>query len=92
MRTLNKKGGFEKMVGFAVAIATLVIIVITTLMVTSYGHDEITSVAGENTSAYNASEETIEGFAMIPGFLPIIILAGIGVVILSIIAVLKTRY
>jgi uncharacterized membrane protein len=92
MIKLNKRASFDKLIGFAVAISTLVIIVIVTLMVASSGKSEISNLAGNESLEYNSSLKTVEGFSLIPTFLPMIVLAGIGVAVLGIIALLKTRY
>ena len=90
---MNKKGqaGFEKLIGFALAFATLVIIIVVTLMVLATGKNEINTLAGNNSIEYNASVDVSESMVTLTSFIPIIVIAGIGAVLLGLVTVMKNR-
>jgi len=87
----NKKGNFNNLVGFAIAIATVVVIVMVTLIITAQGKSEIGKIANTTSVEYNASQDLATGFAIFPTFMPMIILAGVGASILGMIALFKSR-
>jgi len=92
---MNKKGqvGFERLIGFAVAFATLVIIIVVTLMVLTTGKSEINSLNGNsnNSIEYNSSVELGNSMSTFVSFIPIVVIAGIGAVLLGIVLVMKSR-
>ena len=92
---MNKKGeaGFEKLIGFAVAFATLVIILIATLMVSATGRNEINSINGYNNNSveYNATTDISGSMTMFTSFIPLVVITGIGVALIGMIAVLKLK-
>lgn len=94
---MNKKGqaGFEKLIGFAIAIATLVIILIVTMMIAATGRSEVETLTGSNSTyqsaEYNATVETVDAAALVPTFMPIVVIAGIGAVAIGIIGVIRLR-
>jgi len=92
---MNKKGqaGFEKLIGFAIAFATLIVILVVTLMVLSTGKSEINSLNGNSnvSTEYNASVELGNSMTTFVSFVPIIVIAGIGAVLLGIVLVMKSR-
>ena len=63
-------------VGIALSIGMLVIVDV---------KEEITNVNVDNSTAYNATKETEEAIADIPGWLPIIVLVLIGMVLIGLV-------
>lgn len=89
---MDRKGqaGFGQLVSFAIGIASVVIVIIVTYLVIASGKAEIGNAEGancdiSNSSACNATKDIETSVGQIPAFMPIIILAGIGVVILGIV-------
>lgn len=90
---MNKKGeAFQMLVGLASAIAAIAIILVITFMILASGKSQISAMEGNNSAPYNATLDTTVAVADgIPVFLPIIILAGVGVAILSVVSLLRNR-
>jgi len=90
---MNKKGeAFQHLIGLATSIAALVVIMVITFMVLASGKKQISNLDGNISTGYNAtvSMTTSVGDG-IPVFLPIIILAGIGVVLIGLVSLFKAN-
>ena len=88
----NKKAqGFEKLIGFSIAIAIVIVTIIVTLMMIAQGKSEISSIAGADSLEYNMTTDISEGYSVFPSFMPIIIIAGIGMALLAIVVLFKSR-
>ena len=87
----NKKGKFGRLTGFAVALATIVIILIMTFIVLAQGKNEIASITGAGSVEHNATAEVYTSLALVPSFMPIVVLDGIGAALLGLVALFKNR-
>ena len=101
MKKLHKKGQvFEGMKALGIGIAALTITLVVTFLILSQGKEQITEIQSgtvanmgpENgTSAYNATV-TLEGAVEdIPGWVPLIVIAVIGSILLGLVALFKRR-
>ena len=88
---MNKKGNaFQLLIGLASSIAAVAVILVVTFIIIGTGKDQIADLDGVNSTAWNATNDVNSAVANgIPVFMPIIILAGIGVVLLGLIALFK---
>jgi hypothetical protein len=93
----NKRGeGFDQIVSLGLGIATLAIVLIVTFIVIAQGQTQIETATGFdcNTSnsasiACNATNEINSSVAQIPGWLPIVVIVGMGVAVLSVLLLLR---
>ena len=81
----NKKGNvFESITALAVGVAGLAVILVVTLIIISEGSTQIDTIEGNTVSyGHNASATLKQAVSDIPGWVPIIIVAGIGAVLLG---------
>jgi len=93
---MNKKGeAFQTLIMLASSVAALAVILIVTFLVLASGKKQINAIEGNTNSSlgYNATISITESVADgIPAFLPIIIIAGIGAVLIGLVALFKVGY
>lgn len=86
--------------GMAVGIATLAITLVVTFLIISQGRSQIVEIDGVNTSAgaentwsysYNSTQTLSSAVDDIPGWVPLIVIALIGSVLLGLVALFKSR-
>lgn len=92
----HKKGVFGALAGMAVGIATLAITLVVTFLIISQGRAqevEINSIDAANTSTwtygYNATNTLASAVDDIPGWVPLVVIAVIGAVLLSLVALFR---
>lgn len=92
----NKRGVFSALAGMAVGIATLAITLVVTFLIISQGRAqevEISSIDVANDSTwtygYNATNTLASAVDDIPGWVPLIVIAVIGVVLLSLVSLFR---
>ena len=92
---MNKKGeAFQLLVGMATSIAAIAVILVVTFLILASGKNEINSIEGNTNDSlgYNATLSVTESVADgIPVFLPIVIIAGIGAVLIGLVSLFKNR-
>ena len=86
---MKKRGeAFQNLIGLATAVAAVAVILVVTFLIIGTGKDQMTV----DTVEYNATQLVNVAVADgIPPFLPIIIIAGIGVVLLGLVALFSRR-
>lgn len=100
MQTLFKgtrKGGvFDSLGAMATGIAVLAIVLVVVFLILAEGQDQIVSIQGINesdsttfTTAYNASNTLTSAVADVPGWVPIVVIASIGSVLLGLVSLYK---
>jgi len=98
MKQLNKKGqAFAQLAGLATGIATLAIVLTVAFLVMSQGKEQIRSVEGLNSSqaaceeslACNATAAMQSATETIPGWVPLVVIASIGAILLGLVAMFK---
>ena len=94
---LNKKGQiFNQLGALGIGIAALAITLVVTFLILSQAKSQLVEIDGINTSdsstyslGYN-STSTLQGAVdTIPGWIPLIIIASIGAILLSLVAVFR---
>lgn len=92
----NKRGVFGALGGMAVGIATLAITLVVTFLIISQGRAQEVEISGIDESnvstwtyAYNATNTLSEAVDDIPGWVPLIVIAVIGAVLLSLVAMFR---
>lgn len=99
-RPLDKKGqAFNGLMSLGVGIAGLVIIMAVVFLVLSQTRaqiievDNITNLTNTSsfTTAFNATNTLTDAAADIPGWVPLIVIASIGLVLLGLVALYRTR-
>lgn len=87
---LNKKGqAFEQLGKLAMGVVTLAIILVVGFMILSQSKEQISETEGWNSSGQclsagcNATDEVVGGLDDIPGWIPIVIIVGIGIVLIG---------
>ena len=97
---LAKKGQvFSQLTGLATAIAMLVIVFAVIFLIAAETQTQIADVQGitntSNTSslttAYNGTVTLVNAAADIPGWVPLIVIAVIGSILLGLVALFRTR-
>jgi len=89
---MNKKGQvFDNVGKLAIGVATLAIILVVAILIVSQGRDQIEEIEGvqSNTSGYNATFTLAEAIVDIPPWIPLIVIAGIGSILLSLVAMFR---
>ena len=95
MKKINKKGQvFTQLGQLATGVAVLAIVLVITFLVISQGRTQVLDVEGLNTSdvacqssiACNATNTLATAVDDIPGWLPLIIIASIGAILLGLVA------
>ena len=102
----NKKGVLAELSGLAVGIATLAIVLVVAFMIMSQGKDQIGDIEGlamdPTTGKMNATQcyfsaacnstATLQNAtSTIPGWVPLIVIAMIGAVLLGLVAMFRKR-
>ena len=87
----NRKGeAFQMLVSMAASIGAVAVILVVTFLILSTGKTQIAETAGGNSTEYNATVDTVTAVADgIPAFLPIIIIAGVGAVLLALVSLFR---
>lgn len=92
----GRKGQLSALSGMAVGIATLAITLVVTFLIISQGRDQevsINSIDESNTSTwtigYNATNTLASAVDDIPGWVPLIVIAVIGAVLLGLVAMFR---
>lgn len=91
----SKKGQFQMLMGLAVGVATLAITLVVTFLIIAQGQDQIVSIedlgstANESSLALNATKTLQSATADIPGWVPLVIIAAIGAVLLGLVALFR---
>lgn len=91
----SKKGQFQMLMGLAVGIATLAITLVVTFLIISQGQEQIidtenlVSEANQTSYALNATLTLASAVDDIPGWVPLIVIAGIGAVLLGLVALFR---
>jgi len=90
---MNKKGeAFQLLIGLATSVAALAVIMVITFLVLASGKKQIASIDGNLSSGYNSTVSMTTSVSDgIPPFLPIIILAGVGVVLIGLVSLFKAH-
>ena len=92
---MNKKGeAFQLLIGLATSVAALAVIMVITFLVLASGKSQINAIEGNtnNSLGYNATVSMTTSVSDgIPPFLPIIILAGVGVVLIGLVSLFKAH-
>ena len=96
-KAMHKKGQvFGQLGALGVGIATLAIVLVVTFLIISQGRDQIQSIegfdcdnfsigAGLNSAACNATATLQEAVADVPPWIPLVVIAVIGAVLLSLV-------
>ena len=91
----NTKGQFDALMGLAVGIATLAITLVVTFLVIAQGQtqiveiEDLTSTANTTSFALNATNTLAQAVDDIPGWVPLIVIAAIGAVLLGLVAMFR---
>lgn len=91
----NKRGVMDQLGSLAVGIATLAITLVVTFLIISQGQTQIVEIEGlDNTSnltstALNATNTLANAVDDIPGWVPLIVIALIGAVLLGLVAMFR---
>ena len=91
---MNKKGQiFGELGSLAVGVAVLAITLTVTFLILAQGKAQIEVLEGvaSNTSAYNATVTLTNAVATIPAWIPLVIIAVIGSVLLGLVALFRRR-
>lgn len=97
---MNKKGQvFGKLMGLATGVAVVAITLVVGFLIVAEGKAQASEVEGITYNASdcrqsvtcNATEELQGALSEIPGWLPLIIIASVGAILLSLVAMFKTR-
>lgn len=100
MRKLDKKGQvFGTLSQVAGAVATVAIVLIVTFLIIATGRDEIERIEGLNGSeaacdtslACNSTSRLQESVDIIPSFMSIVVIAGVGAALLGLVALFQRR-
>lgn len=88
----NKKGMFQQMGALAIGIVTLILVLSIGFLImasikTQIVATEVSSVG--NSSAFNATNTLINAAATIPGWVPLIVIAVIGAMLLGLVKMFK---
>ena len=87
MKKLGKKGVFDQLGALGVGIASLVITLVVVFLILSQTGANTTAAADANaTAAVNTLTSAAEG---IPGWVPLIVIATIGAILLSMVALFR---
>jgi len=97
MKMQTKSQVFDKLAGLGIGIAGLVITLVVTFLVLSQGKAQVISIEGltVDSAAYNASEAVnatntlTDAVADIPGWVPLIVIAVIGSILLGLVSLFK---
>lgn len=82
---------FSQLSALGVGIAALVITLVVTFLIISNARTQIEGIEGvqSNTTAYNATLTLAEAVDTIPGWVPLIVIAVIGSILLGLVALFK---
>jgi len=94
---LDKKGQFGQLVSLAVGIAGLAIALVVTFLVISQGRTQVCDIEGitgncaanQTSLAVNATNTLASAVDDIPGWVPLIVIAVIGAVLLGLVSLFK---
>ena len=96
MKRLNKRGQvFSQLAGLGVGIATLAIVLVVAFLIMSQGKDQIGGIEGidvsnatqcETSVACNATSTLQDAAGTIPGWIPLVVIAVIGSILLGLVA------
>jgi len=90
MKKLNKKGQvFSQMTALATGIATLTIVLVVTFLVLAQGKTQAIAIEGADGSAYNATTELQGAVDDIPGWVPLIVIAVVGSILLGLVKLFR---
>lgn len=102
MKMLREKKGqtgvFSALSGLAVGIATLAVVLVVAFLVMSQGKEQIASIEGlpntnttncETSLACNATTTLQSAVDDIPGWVPLIVIASIGAILLGLVAMFR---
>ena len=95
----NKKGVFDQMISLFIGLATIAIVSTVMFIVVAQGQDQIVSIdsitnesdTASLTTAYNATVELQDAMSDIPGWIPLIVITVLGGILISLVAVFKSR-
>ena len=99
----DKKGeAFGSLGGMAIGVVTLAVVLTVGFLIMSQGRTQITSITGKNCAVYNASEafsqpacnatDTLtRAVGDIPGWVPLVIIAGVGAALLGLVSMFQRR-
>ena len=93
---MNKKGQvLEQLGALGAGVAVLAIVLTVTFLILAQGQDQVEQIEGAtsvgNSSAWNATATLTNAVATIPGWVPLIIIAVIGSVLLGLVALFRRR-
>ena len=99
MKLLDKKGQvFTQVSGIMVGLATIGIIAVVTFLVISMARTQVVALDDVNVSdtatwstAYNATNTVGDSMATAVNFIPLIVIAAIGAVLLGLVALFRSR-
>ena len=87
---MDKKAQFNQLLGFVMSIAVVAIVLIVTFLILAQGKAEITNVEGNNSGVMgNATNELQGAVDDVPGWIPMVVIAGIGVSLLAMVKLFK---
>lgn len=85
MKSLRKKGQLEQFGGLVQSLGFIAILLAVVFLIVATVKTQIVEVDGNDTAAYNATSEVQNAMGSIPGWLPIVVVAVIGAVLLGLI-------
>jgi len=89
---MDKKGQvFQNLAALGVGIAGLTITLVITFLIISQGRTQIEGIEGtqSNSSAYNSTVTLANAVDDIPGWVPLIVIAAIGAILLSMVSLFR---
>jgi len=92
MRKSKKGQVFQQIGALGVGIATLAIVLVVALLIVAEGRDQIEVLEGvaSNTTSYNSTITLANAISTIPAWIPLVVVAAIGAILLGLIAMFKS--
>lgn len=94
----DKAGVFSELGSLGIGVASLAIVLTVTFLIMAQAKVQIVGIEGINvsdpstyTAGFNATNTLVDAVATVPTFVPIIIIAAIGGILLGLVAVFRTR-
>jgi|TARA_R100000501_G_C2629296_1_gene123923 uncharacterized protein (UPF0333 family) len=100
MKKIDKKGqAFTQLAQLATGIAVLAIVLVITFLIISQGKSQVRDIEGLNSSdaacqtslACNATDTIASAVDDIPGWIPLIVVASIGAILLGLVSLFSKR-
>jgi len=85
MKPIRKKGQLDQLGGLIQALGFIAILLAVVFLVVAAVKTQVAEQGSTSSAAYNATEEVQEAMSDVPGWLPIIVIAVIGGILLTLI-------